>query len=224
MAEHIHHEGDCLEIMPELPRGKFDLILTDPPYAMPAQYYMQAGTNVRKRWSDTLIFAGWWRTVVDTCLPLLAENSALAVFCNETAAAVMLPPIFERLRRRPHLAVWDKMSVGRGAPIRRQTELILFGFLGVPYCGDRSQGDVFRCPRVPPSKRVHPAQKPTALLETIIELLCPPDGWVLDPFAGSRSLTDAAEQAGRNSVTIEYDPADEEENRARLVPIGGESD
>ena len=32
-------EGDCLDVMPTLGPKSVDLVLTDPPYAMPATYY-----------------------------------------------------------------------------------------------------------------------------------------------------------------------------------------
>ena len=53
----------------------------------------------------------------------------------------------------------------------------------------------------------HPTQKPVALLETIVRGYCPPDGVVLDPYAGSGSTAVAARAAGRRAVAFEVDPS-----------------
>jgi site-specific DNA-methyltransferase (adenine-specific) len=60
--------------------------------------------------------------------------------------------------------------------------------------------------RVPSVRRgTHPTEKPTAVLSQLIRYGCPPDGLVLDPFAGSGSTLDTARQTGRRSIGIEAD-------------------
>jgi site-specific DNA-methyltransferase (adenine-specific) len=49
----------------------------------------------------------------------------------------------------------------------------------------------------------HPAVFPIELPEFFIKLLCPPDGLVLDPFAGSGTTGIAALKLGRNCVLID---------------------
>lgn len=50
---------------------------------------------------------------------------------------------------------------------------------------------------------IHPTEKPTGILEPLIEYGCPPGGRVLDPFAGSCSTLVAARAIGRRAVGIE---------------------
>lgn len=52
---------------------------------------------------------------------------------------------------------------------------------------------------------VHPTQKPEGILRPLIEYACPPEGCVLDPFAGSGSTGLAARQLGREALLIEKD-------------------
>ncbi len=69
----------------------------------------------------------------------------------------------------------------------------------------------FYCPK--PSKRernagletqnIHPTVKPLALMRYLIRLITPPDGTVLDPFAGSGTTMAAAIQENKNAIGIE---------------------
>lgn len=60
--------------------------------------------------------------------------------------------------------------------------------------------------KAPPSERkgsTHPTQKPTKLMQYLIKLITPPNGTVLDPFAGSGTTGVAAKQLGFNFIGIE---------------------
>lgn len=54
-------------------------------------------------------------------------------------------------------------------------------------------------------RNAHPCLKPVALLEHLVQLLCPPSGVVLDPFAGALSSAMASAIAGRRWVGAEKD-------------------
>lgn len=62
-------------------------------------------------------------------------------------------------------------------------------------------------PGIPPVgvDRLHPTEKPEALLMQLIERHCPPDGLVVDPFVGVGSTLVAAKRTGRRAVGIEID-------------------
>lgn len=54
-------------------------------------------------------------------------------------------------------------------------------------------------------RSIHPTEKPTGMLEPLIEYGCPPAGLVLDLFAGSGSTLAAAKGTGRRAIGIEVD-------------------
>ena len=56
-----------------------------------------------------------------------------------------------------------------------------------------------------PRRNVHPTVKPIKLMAYLIELGCPKDGVVLDPFVGSGTTCIAAKQLQRKYVGIELD-------------------
>ena len=55
------------------------------------------------------------------------------------------------------------------------------------------------------SKIQHPTVKPVALMEWLVELITPPNGVVLDPFAGSGTTLQAALNKGFTPIGIEQD-------------------
>lgn len=65
------------------------------------------------------------------------------------------------------------------------------------------------------SRNHHPTVKPLALLQYLCRLITPPNGIILDPFAGSGSTGLAATREGFNSVMIEIDRGYCEIARAR---------
>lgn len=77
--------------------------------------------------------------------------------------------------------------------------------------------------RVMPASREYleyATQKPTKLLERVIEASCPPGGLVLDFFAGSGTTAAAAESLGRRWVTTDLGKPSIMVTRQRLVDQG----
>ena len=52
-------------------------------------------------------------------------------------------------------------------------------------------------------RAIHKTQKPTGLLEPMIDYACPPGGLVVDPFAGSGSTLMTARSIGRRAIGVE---------------------
>lgn len=77
-----------------------------------------------------------------------------------------------------------------------------------PFVMDSSKEftDVWTFPSVRPYRGKHPAEKPRAMLEHIIEATTFPGDIVLDCFAGSGSTAAAALRLGRRAVAIEIEP------------------
>jgi site-specific DNA-methyltransferase (adenine-specific) len=63
--------------------------------------------------------------------------------------------------------------------------------------------NVLRFPKVRDGD--HPTEKPDALLQTLLSVVSPVGGTVLDPFAGSSSTLTAAKATGRKAIGIEAD-------------------
>jgi hypothetical protein len=104
---------------------------------------------------------------------------------------------------------------------------------------DRSQvshGDTggasrfFYCAKAPQSERPKvdgqgwPTVKPLSLMRWVVRLVTPPGGTVLDPFAGTGTTLQAAEQEGMHAIGIERDELALRLIAARLGRAGDELD
>ena len=70
----------------------------------------------------------------------------------------------------------------------------------------------------------HPTVKPLAIMEWLINLITPPDGVLLDPFAGSGTTLEAARKLGFKSIGIEAEETylpliDQRLQRSNTSPI-----
>jgi len=185
----IYH-GDCLEIMPHV---SADVLVTDPPYGIAYKSGMDSpGGLARSIANDE-----------DTSF----RDAALALW-GTTKPALS----FGSWRRgRPAdtkaLLVWDtKGANGMGdlsIPWKPSHQEIYV--LGSGFIGKRDTDVLSYAPVQSTAKnwRVHPHQKPIALLRNLIGK-CPP-GTILDPFMGSGSTLVAAKLEGRKAVGIELE-------------------
>lgn len=195
------YKGDCLEVLPEIDR-KFDVVLTDPPFFMPATHY-SSRTQWQRSWGDTSILASFWREVVSAVVPRMEDTGYFLSFCDGDSYPVFYPEMYRRFDSISSL-VWDKGRIGMGAPWRKQHELILAARWQGAYRGDdKGTADVLTFPPVHSGARIHPVDKPVALLAKILSPVLPVGGTVLDPFAGGGSTLLAARAAGARSVGIE---------------------
>ncbi len=67
--------------------------------------------------------------------------------------------------------------------------------------------------------KIHPTQKPEALLARILLAASNPGDIVLDPFFGSGTTGAVAKQLGRNFIGVERDPTYAEAARARIAAV-----
>lgn len=218
------YEGDCLDILPAMPRQSVDAIITDPPYSSgglhkaersrdPVKKYVQTGTR-----SFYLTFSGdhmdqrswqfWMLLWLRHAVRLLKPGGRFYMFIDWR----QLPSATDLVQAAGitwrGIIPWDK---GRGtrAPHtgyhRHQCEYVIFGTLGDIGRAD-GRGPFDGCLRCSvPSKKLHPTEKPVAILRELVRAV-PPGGVVLDPFAGSGSTLVAAVSEGYRAIGIEREP------------------
>lgn len=189
----IYH-GDCAEIAPQL--GRFDLLCTDPPYGIgearanhrnrnrpgikSADYYSQG----RVDWDDAppsdellsmLLSLARWRCIFGGNYFALPPSSAWLVWDKEKRAGIDFA--------HGELA-WT--NYGRALQIKRH---LWSGYW---------QADMAH-----KEERVHPTQKPLAIMSWAISLCPERPTSVLDPFMGSGTTLVACKNLGIRAVGIE---------------------
>lgn len=104
-----------------------------------------------------------------------------------------------------NLLVWDKDWFGMGNNWRPNHELILVVSKGRFCTKSNNKSNILKYRRLSSQSSVHPTQKPTPLLE---ELIDEPDynpNIILDPFMGSGSTGIACLNSNKNFIGIELD-------------------
>lgn len=186
-------QGDCLDLMRQLSDKSVDLIVTDPPYGKKAD----KGTNGFGSSKNRRYRGGW-----DTKIPpkevfdemfRVAKNLVIFggnYFCHQ------LPPsncwIF-----------WDKKGDIAFQNPFADGELIYTTFKKpVKKVVFRQQGFITDSK----DERYHPTQKPSELVQKLIEMFSEEGDTILDPFIGSGTTAISAIRSGRHFIGFELDP------------------
>jgi site-specific DNA-methyltransferase (adenine-specific)/modification methylase len=192
----IYH-GDCRDILPMIAVATVDLLLTDPPYGIDLE------TRYGERKRTALALSNDYPRIVGDAEPFSPDHllgfPRLVLFGANHYA--------QRLPSSPSWLVWDKLAgltskrpigfndnadcelawTNLGGPAR----LIPLRWMGLMKGAERDQ------------RRLHPTQKPVALMGGIIGQYTAPGALIVDPYLGSGSTLVAAQVLGRRAIGIE---------------------
>ena len=183
--------GDCLDVLPTL--GKVDAVITDPPYGIGFNTdYRRFTGGVSKQ-----LFA--YAAIINDDRPF---DPAPFLHLGSTVVMFGANNFSDRLPKGSWL-IWDKRcngkplmtSDGEAAWCNRGHGIYIYNHVWDGFLRGPEQG----------TKRVHPTQKPIALMAWIIEKYTKPGATVLDPFCGSGTTGVACVQTGRHFIGIEID-------------------
>ena len=187
----IYH-GDCREILPTI--GKVDLLLTDPPYGI--SYNCEPTPQAKHQPTNRLQVA----TVHGDDKPfdpqdILAAGSRHIIwggnfFCDR------LPPTGKWI-------AWDKVTKNDLNLRIAEIEFAWTDCIQRPVVFRHLWSGNFRASEQ--GSRLHPTQKPVALMLWCLGLPGSGKGTVLDPFMGSGPVLRAAKDLGRKAIGIEIE-------------------
>lgn len=223
------HNGDCLEILPTIPDGTVDLILTDPPY----------GTTACK-WDSIIPLEPMWEQLKMVIKP----NGAIVLFAMQPFTSVL---VHSNLKGFKHCWVWEKSRSGSAisakyCPVKIHEDIVVFESRGrtINYYPQIEKGDPYsrkskynnenhhkfgisgnvetnnigtRHPKTirfckqnwSKQQQVHPTQKPVELMEYLIKTYTQEGQTVLDFAMGSGTTGIACKNLNRNFIGIELD-------------------
>jgi site-specific DNA-methyltransferase (adenine-specific) len=225
-------QGDCLELMKDIPDGSVDMILADLPY----------GTTACK-WDTIIPFEPLW----EQYKRIIKPNGAIVMTASQPFTTTL---ISSNIKMFKYCWYWDK-EVGSGSllakiqPLRSMEDICVFykkqpiynpqmeirkkeNYRPLP---KKNGSEIYNInPQVidynngeyiyPKSRivingkgkelnskyKVHPTQKPVALMEYLIKTYTDEGDLVLDNVAGSGTTGVAAMNTNRNFILMEQEP------------------
>ena len=217
-------QGDCLEVMKDIPDGSIDMVLTDPPY----------GTTACK-WDSVIPFEPMWEQLKR----ITKKNGAIVLTASQpfTSALVM-----SNVKMFKYCWVWEKNKAtghlnAKKQPMNSYEDVVVFYKkqceynpqfgTGKAYSNNNKEGGEGECygktkgssvsnittryPRrnirfnVDIKASFHPTQKPVALMEYLIKTYTNESETVLDFTMGSGTTGVAAKNLNRDFIGIEID-------------------
>ena len=186
--------GDCLSIMPTL--GRFDAVVTDPPYGIGVDRAMAAKSGTR--YGKSAAPAGHYKAQGWDDKPI-GEDHVNAITAASRSQIIFGGNYFALPPARCWL-IWDKENGGTEfadcemawTNLDKPVRLLRWMWNGMLRKGQEV-------------RHGHPTQKPVALMEWCLGFL--PDAvTILDPFMGSGTTLVACQRMGRHGTGIELDP------------------
>lgn len=199
--------GDCLEILPTLP--KVDAVVTDPPYGINTK---SDGMGKLNPWADLCNSAFWYAEWLRQCRLLLAAKDprgfgSLWTFLNWRSLVTFQKAACDIGWSIESLLVWDKQWIGPGGTkgLRPSYELVALFCHGEYGVADRGEPDIQRWKWSSMKPNGHPAEKPLEGLEWIVGHAANRGDAILDPFMGSGTTGVACANLGRKFIGIEIE-------------------
>jgi site-specific DNA-methyltransferase (adenine-specific) len=185
-------QGDCLEVMKQMPDNCVDLILTDPPYGIGIDGQKACSCKNPKHNRKEHDFKGW-----DKAIP--PKEYFEEMFRVSRNQIIWGGNYFVEHLTEGHKGwiVWDK---GQHGLTMSDCELAYSSFDFVTRIIVMNRAELLR------DGTKHPTQKPYRLFKQIITKHSSENQIILDPFLGSGTTAVACELMNRNYIGIEISP------------------
>lgn len=208
-------QGNCLELMKDIPDGSLDLIVTDPPYKITAR---GNGGNSGGMFQKKIVNKGQVFNNNDISIKdylgefyrMLKPQTHCYIMTNNKNITEFLMAVKESDFHFIKNLVWVKDNKIMGQSYMSQFEYIIFLRKGshkkINNCGD---SDVLTFPnkklKDESGNTIHDTEKPVGLMKVLINNSSRPHDLVLDPFMGIGSTGVACVNTDRNFIGMELE-------------------
>ena len=205
-------QGDCLEVMRNIPDGSVDLVVTDPPYKIQtsgAGLYKQADKQYVKELCG--MKDGFSPAILDELCRVMKKIN-IYIFCSQKQIMPLLDYFVKGKKCNWNLLTWHKTNPvpACGNKYLTDTEFILFfREKGVPIYGEfKTKFTYYVTPLNQKDKKRfgHPTIKPLEIVQNLILNSSAENEVVLDPFMGSGTTGVACVCTGRRFIGMDLDP------------------
>jgi len=212
----VVHNGDCLELLKQIPDASVQLIITSPPYNIGKEYEKK---KILNRYVEQQA------AVIKECVRTLSNKGSIcwqignyvdkgAIIPLDTALYPIFSDLGLKMRNRiiwhfEHGLHCSKRFSGRYETVIwfTKSDRYLFNLdpVRVPQIG-KNPGDIWVIPNVKSNhieKTIHPCQFPVELIERFVLSMTNENDWVLDPFLGTGTSIIAAIKHNRKGIGAE---------------------
>ena len=204
-------QGDCLELMKDIPDESIDLLVTDPPYKIVQggctnKAVRLKGSNQEQLKKGTLFnnnsikFSEW----IPEVYRVLKNNSHCYIMSNDRNINELLN-ICEKVGfKLLNILVWGKSKHSPNRYYLKNCECIVFLRKGkAKNINNMGTKQLLLIDNV--ENKNHPSEKPIKLMKILIKNSTNEQDKVLDPFMGSGTTGIACKELNRNFIGIELD-------------------
>jgi len=203
--------GDCFQVLPTLEDNSVDLILTDPPYILDSHGGPTAGEFKRAIHDKHFEFIskGFDYETLFPEFKRVLKNMNLILFCSNKQISSLME-YWEEKGYGTTLLIWQKTNpipFAEGKYLSDVEFIVWVREKGVFFNNDahhKNKSKVLRFPTMV-SGRVHPTQKPEALIRKLLLMHSEKGSVVLDPFSGSGTLGVCCIEMEREYIQIEME-------------------
>ena len=214
---------DCLSFVSSLPDSSVDIVLSDPPYGRNLHNSALWSGDIRDFDDSPEAYTALMSELIPLLADKMAKQSHLYFFCD-LYHFDFLSGLLEINGIVPwrYPIIWDKSHMGSFANIdygpRHTYDTIIYANKGQR----EVTGHAFDVIRgiLPLDSKIHPDEKPAALLDNLLERSAHPNNTVLDCFAGSGSIIPVAYKRNCRVLLCEQDPQWEPTIQQRIANLG----
>jgi len=206
-------QGDCLELMKEIPDKSVDLVVTDPPYKFENQgggFYAKNDSTHRQYLDNLKNIKCCEFNPYEFLNKLNPKMKSFYgyFFCNKSLVEDYIK------FARDNKYQFDILIMAKSNPIPAYNNhhlsdleyIIMIRDKGTYFSKHKNINDYRKFYLTSCKKGVHPAEKPVELLERFIRVSSQENQVIFDPFMGSGSTGVACLNNNRNFIGYELDP------------------
>lgn len=220
-------QGDCLEILKQIPDKSINLILQDPPYfTTKCPWEWDIMTKIDELWTE-------WKRVIK-------DNGTIVMTASQPFTSKL---VMSNLKMFKYEWIWEKSNGGgfllaNKVPLKRHENILIFAKKQLTYNPQKTKGKPYICKssggtkflgeetskkiagwvtknngdrypisviKIPSETGLHPTQKPVALMEYLIKTYTNKGDIVFDGFAGSFTTAVACDNLKRDWICCDID-------------------
>jgi adenine-specific DNA-methyltransferase len=187
-------QGDCIQVLKELPPESVDLVITDPPYM--ADYHSRDGRGFANEDNHQ-----WLQPAFAEIYRVLKNNAYCVSFYGWHKVNLFMHAWRKAGFHTLEQLIWIKDYPSSVEYVARYHEAAYLLGKGKPAKPNATLPSVMMWEHT--GNRRHPTEKPVTAVLPLVMAYSAENDIVLDPFCGSGSILYAAKVSGRNYIGVE---------------------